>query len=132
VITDDVSKYSLKLSGFKEDLTITDGEIRRTYYDTNVDPPKNIGYIDYRLEPGQIGVFFINDEYQNRGLGKQMLMIAIDDIKNYGTANTVWAVTIKNHPFWHNVWDQSFKYKDPTHSSVTGDGYVMTLDSFNI
>jgi hypothetical protein len=35
---------------------------------------KSIGYISYRIATGQIGLFFINSDYQNRNLGKQILI----------------------------------------------------------
>ena len=66
-------------------------------------------------------------QYKNKGFGKQMLSLAIDDIKTHDKAHYVWAVTIQDHPFWSNVWNKSFTYTDPVHSSVVCDGYRMTI-----
>ena len=57
-----------------------------------------------------------------------MLLAALGDIKAYGKAETVWAVTTLNHPFWSNVWNKAFQLKDPAHSSVTACGYSMPLN----
>jgi uncharacterized membrane protein len=48
------------------------------------------------------------------------------DMKRNGVQE-VWAVTIKNHPFWSNVYNSSFQFKYPAHSSVTGSGYSMII-----
>ena len=99
------------------------GGIFLEYYDN-----KNIriGYIRYYITTGQIGLFFINDEYQRRGLGKQILSKVIEDLKT-NNCDEVWAVTSTNHPFWSNVYNKSFVYRNPAHPSVGGDGYFMKL-----
>ncbi len=106
----------MKLEDFKEIRTVTDdnwnkiknGNINLEYFDKN---NNSIGYIDYRVNVGQIGLFFItNHSYINRGLGKQILEKAIKEIKLY-KVKEVWAVTTDNHPFWSNVWNKSFKPK---------------------
>ena len=98
------------------------GGILLEYFDKDV----RIGYIKYYITTGQIGLFFINKEYQNRGLGKQILSKVISELKE-NNCKEVWAVTLQDHPFWSNVYNKSFQYKDPVHSSVTGDGYFMKL-----
>ena len=103
------------------------GNIRRTYL-TKTTPPTVIGYIDYRVATGQIGLFFIHDEaYCHNGLGKQMLTRAITDIRTHGTATTVWGVTSQNHPCFSNIWNKRAVWKNPAHFSVTGDGYPIEL-----
>lgn len=92
------------------------------YYNKN----EKIGYIRYYINTGQIGSFFIFSEYQNCGLGKQILSKVIKELKN-NNCKEVWAVTIKNHPFWSNVYNKSFVYRDPAHFSVTGNGYFIKL-----
>lgn len=86
----------------------------------------SIGYIHYRIGTGQIGLFFINREYANRGLGKQILIKTIEHMKLCDN-KSVWAVTSKDHPFWSNVFGKSFLYRDSKklHPSVTGDGYIL-------
>jgi GNAT superfamily N-acetyltransferase len=116
-------KY-LKLNDFTEIRKI-DVSIKLEYFTkTN----KSIGYIKYK-PTGQIGLFFIDEEYQNRGLGKQILSKVIDELSDIG-CNEVWAVTTKNHIFWSNVYDKQFKPRQPAHSSVTGSGYYINLDKF--
>ena len=89
-----------------------------------------IGYIRYYITNGQIGLFFIDKEYQNRGLGKQILSKVIQELET-NHCEEVWAVTSKNHPFWSNVYNKSFEYRDPAHPSVGGDGYFMKIDNKN-
>ena len=90
----------LDINNFTEVVTISDdtwnvvnkSQICRTYY-TKTDPHHEIGYIDYRLYTGQIGRFYIYDkgvygleeDYSERGLGKQILTRATNDIRDYGT-----------------------------------------------
>ena len=99
------------------------GGIMLEYYDKDV----RIGYIRYYITTGQIGLFFINDDYQNRGIGKQILSKVIEELKT-NNCKEIWAVTLKNHSFWSNVYNKSFEYRDTAHPSVTGDGYFMKLD----
>jgi GNAT superfamily N-acetyltransferase len=89
-----------------------------------------IGYIRYYITTGQIGLFFIDKEYQNRGLGKQILSKVIKELKN-NNCEEVWAVTTKNHTFWSNVYNKSFVPRDPAHPTVTGDGYFIDLATFD-
>ena len=90
------------------------------------DKDHQIGYIRYYVNTGQIGLFFIQKEYQNRGLGKQILCKVIQELQE-NNCDEIWAVTSKDHAFWSNVYHQSFSYRDPAHPSVGGDGYFMDL-----
>lgn len=92
---------------------------------------KGIGYISYRVATGQIGLFFIKKEYQNCGIGKQILLRAIEDIKHNG-CNKVFAVTSKDHTFWSNVFKSSFKWSKRPDDSVTGSGYCLDLNNFDM
>lgn len=92
------------------------------YYDKN----EKIGYIRFYFTTGQIGSFFIDAEYQNRGLGKQILSKVIKELK-VNNCKEVWAVTSTDHPFWSNVYNNSFTYRDPAHPSVSGNGYFMKI-----
>lgn len=109
---------------------VKDGEIRCEYYDNNNNNNYPIAYIQYRLKVGQIGLIGIRDEeYRNKGIGKQMLAKAFKDIKDYGTSDTIWAVSLHNHPFWSNVWGRSFEWSEPAHPTVTGRGYSFKFKS---
>ena len=99
------------------------GGIRLEYYNKK---DVRIGYIRYYITTGQIGLFFIDEEYQNRGLGKQILSKVIKEMKA-NDCDEVWAVTTDNHPFWSNVYHKSFIPGKPAHPSVTGSGYFMRL-----
>ena len=87
---------------------------------------KSVGYITYRLLTGQIGLFFINKEFQNKGLGKQILLRVIDDMKKEGR-NSIFAITIDEHHFWSNVFNKSFVLMERPDRSVTGSGYFLDL-----
>ena len=41
------------------------------------------GYISYIAKTGQIALFFISSDYRNRGLGKQVLLFALNDMKTF-------------------------------------------------
>jgi hypothetical protein len=98
------------------------GGVLLEYYDKDT----RIGYIRYYITTGQIGLFFIDNEYQHRGLGKQILSKVIEDLKT-NNCDEVWAVTSTNHSFWSNVYNKSFEYRDPAHPTVGGNGYFMKL-----
>ena len=84
-----------------------------------------IGFIQYNPRSGQIGLLFINDKkYMRCGLGTQLLILGINHMKKHNTKE-VWAVTKDNHPYWSNI--MNFLPRDPAHSSVTGNGYYMSL-----
>jgi len=94
----------------------------------DIDKIKKIGFIKYNIRNGQVGIFRLDKEYRNRGLGKQILSHVIQDMKKHGTPE-IWAVTMKNDPFWSNVYNKSFSWYDyrQLHSSVTSDGYKMKI-----
>lgn len=120
----------LFIKNFIEERYITDdtwnkhvnGEIKLEYFLNN----QSVGYIDYRIKTGQIGLFFIEDKYSNRGLGKQILNKVIDELK-VNNVKEVWAVTRDDHPFWSNVFNKSFTPRKPVHPCVTGSGYYMKI-----
>ena len=87
---------------------------------------QSIAYILHNTSNGQIGLFFIEKEYQYRGLGTQILEKATNELRDK-KCEEVWAVTIENHPFWSNVNNKSFTYRYPAHPSVTGHGYFRKL-----
>lgn len=89
---------------------------------------KSVGFITYKLATGQIGLFFISEEYKNRNFGKKILTKVISDIRNEGK-NSVFAITTKNHQFWSNVFGKSFEWRDRPDKSVTGSGYFLSFSS---
>ena len=86
-----------------------------------------VAYICYNTSNGEIYNLSIHRPYyQNRGLGTQILEKATYEMRE-NNCEEVWAVTSKNHPFWSNVNNKSFTYRNPAHPSVTGDGYFIKL-----
>lgn len=99
------------------------GSVLVEYYNSkNV----RIAYIKYYITTGQIGLFFIEEEYQHRGLGKQILSKVIKELRA-NHCEEAWAVSTKHHTFWSNVNHKSFEFRYPAHPSVTGPGYFMKL-----
>jgi len=123
VLSDFVQHKIIRYDGWNN---IPNADILIEFY--NKDSNEKIGYVSYRVKVGQIGLFFIDREYQNRGLGKQILTQVIEDMKAHNTTE-VWAVTSKGHPFWSNVFNKSFSFYDfkKLHPSVTGFGYKMKI-----
>jgi len=104
------------------------GGVMLEYYNNK---DAKIGYIRYYITTGQIGLFFIDEEYQNRGLGKQILSKVIKELET-NQCEEVWAVSTNDHTFWSNVYNKSFAHRVPAHPSVTGPGYIMKLQPENI
>ena len=123
-------KVPLLIDNFKEIITISDddwnnvknGEKNVKYYNNE---GKYIGYINYRLAVGQIRIFYLDKNYRNIGLGKQILNKTINDIKDYGTKE-VWVVSSENDQFWSNVNNKSF-IKYPANSSVRSSVFFMKI-----
>ena len=61
---------------------IPNGEVHIEFYD-KLNKNRYAGFINYRVYVGQVGVFVLNDEYRNRGLGKQILTQTIKDMKEH-------------------------------------------------
>lgn len=86
-----------------------------------------VGYITYRVAVGQVGLFVLQPEYRNRGLGKQILIQTINHMKEHEMTH-IWAVTSENHEFWSNVFHKGFTWhENRVHPSVTGGGYRMKI-----
>ena len=92
---------------------IPNSDIRIDFYD-KLNNNTYAGFISYRSGVGQVGLFFLNKPYQNRGLGKQILLQTIEDMKKNNNTE-IWGVTKKNHPFWHNVFNNSFSWYESGH-----------------
>jgi GNAT superfamily N-acetyltransferase len=84
-----------------------------------------VGYIEYKPENGKICLFFItNPSYRNRGLGKQILDLVIDDFKKHNTKRA-WLVTANcPHKFWES---NGFTYTKTPDNSVISHGYTRDL-----
>lgn len=91
---------------------------------------KSIGYVSYNIQTGQIGLFFINKYYQDKGLGKQILSNVIQEI-SLDKNKSIWVITPKDHQFWSNIFDKSFEFNQRPHNSVTGSGYLLNFNKYN-
>lgn len=125
----------LNISDFKQITTIKDdnwnkipdSDFRIDFYD-KLNNEQFAGYISYRAGVGQVGIFILEPDYRNRGLGKQILTQTINHMKEFNQTH-IWAITIDDHPFWSNVFNKSFKFHEmgKIHPSVTGSGYKMKI-----
>jgi N-acetylglutamate synthase-like GNAT family acetyltransferase len=114
--------FPLSIKDFRNLITIYKYNKNITYLDKY---DKEIGYIEYKPTNGKICLFFItNPSYRNRGLGKQILDIALDDIKQHNTKRA-WLVTANcPHKFWES---NGFTYAKNPDNSVTMHGYIRDL-----
>lgn len=88
----------------------------------------SIAYITYRMSTGQIGLINVKEKYRNKGLGKDILKMAINNLLK--TNQYVWVVANKNDPFWGNVFSKSFGYIYTPHTSVAGSGYILNVEKW--
>ena len=93
------------------------------FYRTN----KAIGMINYRIHSGQVGIFYLEPEFRNKGLGKQIILKVMKEMKDNETKK-MFAVTTRDNVFWSNVFNKSFAYVDRVDENVTGMGYIMELN----
>jgi len=132
-VIDNKEVKSLKLDNYKEIRKVKDdrwnkienGNTRLEYFDND----KEVGYIDYRSFTGQVGIFYLEPEYRQKGLGTQILLKAMEEMRENKVPN-VWAVTTKDHEFWSKVFKGSMSWNKPAHNdtySITGSGYNMKL-----
>ena len=117
-------KDLVKLSNLKTVRTNNNNNTLIRYYDHK---DEEISYIYYNILNGEIKLFHINKNYTNKGLGKQILKNVINEMDiNYN--KEVWCVTGRNHDFWKNVFDKSFKYRIPIQPHLPNlHGYYMKL-----
>ncbi len=94
---------------------------------------KYVGLIVYRLTTGQIYTFYLENEYRNQGLGKQIIEQTIKHMKDYNTPY-IWLNIKKQHYFWSNIKinENKFQWCDKgklfnSSSSQTGVGYQMKI-----
>jgi GNAT superfamily N-acetyltransferase len=106
---------------------IPDSDFRIDFYD-KLNNEQFAGYISYRAGVGQVGLFVLEQDYRNHGLGKQILTQTIEHMKEFNTTDIL-AITIEDHTFWSNVYNKSFKWYEmkQVHPSVTGSGYKMKI-----
>lgn len=102
---------------------VPNGETNIDFFDGD----KNVGHLSLRQHNGQIGIIVLDNSYRRRGIGTQILDMSRDIILKYGNADTMWAVTTKDHKYWSNV--PGMVWKEPAHESVTGPGYSVDINN---
>lgn len=90
------------------------GRVTKQWYVNN----KSIAYLRYRPNTGQVGIIWVDKDYQRRGLGRAMLDVVIQDTVSAGQSDKVWAISLSDHSFWKNVWGGSF------HFNGSGDRHI--------
>jgi len=70
---------------------IPNSDVHIDFYDNNY----KIGYISYRLDVGQIGIFYIEELYRGRGLGTQIFEQTMKEMKE-NNIKYIWGFTSKD------------------------------------
>jgi GNAT superfamily N-acetyltransferase len=91
----------------------------------NID--KHIGYITLVPNTGQIGLFFLDEDYRGYTIGKQLLDNIVVESKKNGN-DTIFAVTKQDHPFWKNITGGI--WRSPVGEGVTCPGYSYNMKDY--
>lgn len=101
------------------------------YYDKK--SSRLVGEMSYDLCNGRIFNIKLNSfEMRHKTLGKQMLQQMIEHIKTDDRSiyvKNIWIPLLNHNDFFHNVFNQSFKWKELVHPSVNCSGYSMNISS---
>jgi len=101
---------------------------------------RGIGHIAYNVYGGQIfmsihdmkyrqiGLSIRDAKYRDSGLDKQMLKMAILEIKKEGLATEIFAFSSEGDPFWSNVFGRAFAFRSPAYPR-TASGYFCDINS---
>jgi GNAT superfamily N-acetyltransferase len=124
----------LLLSDFKETKTIEDDPWGPIYENHKLeyfnDQGESIGYNAYSPKMGQIGIFVLEEEYRNRGLGKQILLKCMDEMRSHDVKE-MFLVSTPDHPVWLNIFNNALTSRDPAQLDpnirVTGGGFYLKL-----
>ena len=85
-----------------------DRRVHITYFIDSDAIPIRACDIEYGVKSGNIGHIHVDPEIRRRGLGEQMLDMAILDIRGNGLKE-VYTIAKEGHPFWENVKGGAFK-----------------------
>ena len=114
---------TLKLSNIKHLRKFNNNDVIIKYYYLD----KEISFINYNIFTGQIKYIYVNPLYQNKGLGTQILHNCIMEMDIFYNKE-VWCISGKNHIFWNNIYNKSFKYRYPIQPYLpTLSGFYMKL-----
>ncbi len=70
-------------------------DVSLTYYYNN----ELVSYVKYSLETGEISIMKIEEQYQNKKIGTQILENVIYDMRQNGR-DRIYCLSYRNHPFW--------------------------------
>jgi GNAT superfamily N-acetyltransferase len=117
----------LNLKSFHRTHYITDiftgKQIQFKYISPETKAP--IAFAQFVVTTGQIGILDINEEFQRRGLGKQIIK-EIEDVLKLHNKKEIWVACTKNHYYWSNLL--GFQFRDSIHPSVNNTGYFKILE----
>jgi hypothetical protein len=105
-----------------------DRRVHKKYYLDS----KMICDIEYGLHSGNIGHISVMEKYQRKYLGRQMLIMAIKDIKNLMYAKEIYAFTIENHSFWTGIFNGIFKLNEKRTNRSCGNSIQIVCYSVEI
>jgi len=105
---------------------LKDNHIDIEFFDNNA----FAGIITYKVAVGQVSLLYLEKRYQNKGIGKDILLQTMMHMKKFNTPY-IWTLSNnKNHFFWSNVFQRKFVwYENETlHPSVHGSGFKMKIN----
>lgn len=97
--------------------------VHKTYYKRN----RIICKIIYGTKSGSIEMISVENKYKGRGLGKQMLIDALQDMRN-NCLNQAYAIAKRNHPFWNNIFKRAFKVNETKTKQLSHNICYFYLD----
>jgi hypothetical protein len=78
-----------------------------------------VGVISYRVATGQIGYIHMATAYRDdNDMIEILIHAAVTDIREHGTATTIWEVLPESSTFWKDRYCDVFTYQRPAHESV--------------
>jgi hypothetical protein len=118
------SRSKIRLSDLVENVVIKGDYVRRYYNFKScpwgIDTNGGFGYIctvQYSLRTGQVGLILVDEKYQNKTLGSQMLAIVCKET----SSPDVFAVSHKDNAFFNKYFGT---FDKPAYPDVTGGGFA--------
>lgn len=85
---------------------------------------EQIIHVQFKRNTGQIGLIYVHELYRKQGLAKWTIKLLEDEFRLHGL-DEIWVACSKDHYYWSKQKD--FHYRNPSHPSVTGEGYYKSL-----
>lgn len=104
---------------------LKDNHVHIEFFDNNA----FAGMINYKVAVGQVSLLYLEKKYQNKGIGKEILLQTMTHMKEYKTPYIWTLCNNKNHFFWSNVFQKKFVWceNEMLHPSVHGSGFKMKM-----